>query len=87
MVKREQSTFERLNNENLHRKEWRKLHRRIFSDEPQLEILHRNAAGIDIGNGSHFVSVPPERDPEPVREFGWWTMVREKVAEWVKACG
>ena len=87
MAKREQSTFERLNNKNLNRKERRELHRRIFSDEPQLEILHPNAAGIDIGNESHFVSVPPERDPEPVRVFGWWTRVREKVAEWVKACG
>ena len=47
MAKREQSTFERLNNKNLNRKERRELHRRIFSDEPQLEILHPNAAGID----------------------------------------
>ena len=87
MAKREQSTFERLNNKNLNRKEPRELHRRIFSDEPQLEILHPNAAGIDIGNESHLVSVPPERDQEPVREFGCWTADLEKMAEWVKACG
>ena len=87
MAKREQSTFERLNNKNLNRKERRELHRRIFSDEPGLEILHPNAAGIDIGNESHFVSVAPERDPEPVREFGCWTADLEKMAEWVKACG
>jgi hypothetical protein len=26
-----------------------------------------------VGNESHFVAVPPDRDPQPVREFGCWT--------------
>ena len=64
MAKREQSTYERLNKKHLNRKERRELQRRLFSDDPGLEILHPNAAGIDIGNESHFVSVPPERDPD-----------------------
>lgn len=87
MAKREQSTFERLRGKNLNRKEWRDLHRRLFSDDPGLEILHPDAAGIDIGNESHFVSVLPERDPEPVREFGSWTMDLERMAVWMKSCG
>ena len=33
-----------------------------------LEIVHPNAAGIDIGNAAHYVSVPPDRDPQPVRD-------------------
>ena len=28
-----------------------------------LEVVHLNAAGIDIGNESHYVAVPPGRDP------------------------
>ena len=87
MAKREQSTFERLKGKNLNRKERRELQRRLFSDDPGLEILHPDAAGIDIGNESHFVSVLPERDPEPVREFGSWTMDLERMAVWMKSCG
>jgi hypothetical protein len=35
-----------------------------------LQVVHPNAAGIDIGNQSHYVAVPPDRDPTPVRQFG-----------------
>ena len=87
MAKQEQSTFERLRGKNLNRKERRDLQRRLFSDDPGLEILHPDAAGIDIGSESHFVSVPPERDPEPVREFGSWTADLEGMAVWLKSCG
>jgi hypothetical protein len=87
MVKRAQSVFERLNDPNLNRKKRRELNRQIFSDDPGLDILHPDAAGIDIGNESHFVSVPPERDPKPVREFGSWTSSLETMAEWLKSCG
>ena len=39
---------------------------------PALRHVHRNAAGIDVGAGSHHVAIPPRRDPEgrDVREFG-----------------
>ena len=87
MAKREQSTFERLRGKNLNRKERLELQRRLFSDDPGLEILHPDSGGIDIGNESHFVSVPPERDPEPVREFGSWTADLEGMAVWLKSCG
>jgi hypothetical protein len=34
-----------------------------------LQHLNLNAAGIDIGATAHFVAVPPDRDPQPVRQF------------------
>ena len=87
MATRQQSTFERLNDKDLNRKQRRELQRRLHADDPGLEILHLNAAGIDIGNASHFAAVPPDRDSEPVREFGSWTADLEKMAEWLKSCG
>jgi hypothetical protein len=41
----------------------------------RMEIANPNAAGIDVGSASHFVSVPPDRDDEPVREFKSFTEV------------
>ncbi len=35
-----------------------------------LRVVHPDAAGIDIGSQKHYVAVPPDRDPEPVRCFG-----------------
>ena len=40
-------------------------------DWKALEIVHPEAAGIDIGGSEHWVAVNPERDAEPVRCFGW----------------
>jgi hypothetical protein len=42
-----------------------------------LEILHPDAAGIDVGGSEHWVAVSPDRDPEPVSDvspptFGRW---------------
>lgn len=55
----------------------------------ELEIcaIHPNAAGIDIGAESHWVSVPPERDSESVREFGCFTGELHAMADWLKQCG
>src|SRR6202162_55892 len=52
-----------------------------------LTITHPNAAGIDIGSGSHFVAVPPDRDDEPVREFPSFTADLNVLADWLQACG
>ena len=49
-------------------------------------IIHRDAAGSDVGNESHFVSVPPDRNPQPIREFGSWTAALEEMARWLKDC-
>ena len=34
-----------------------------------LQAVHLNAAGIDIGSAEHYVAVPADRDPQPVRRF------------------
>ncbi|MBV8550810.1 MAG: hypothetical protein JOY54_05885 [Acidobacteriaceae bacterium] len=56
--RKEQSTFERLSSGKLNRKQRKELIRRIEAEDPGLEIVYRNAAGIDVGNESHMVSVP-----------------------------
>jgi transposase len=52
-----------------------------------LAQLQPNAAGIDVGAASHFVAVPPDRDPEPIREFGAFTADLQRLADWLQACG
>ena len=42
-------------------------------DWKALEIVHPDAAGIDIGGDEHWVAINPDRDPEPVRSFGCFT--------------
>jgi hypothetical protein len=69
------------------RKERRELEHRLNSADPGLEIIHPHAAGIDVGNESHYVAVPPGRDARPVREFGSWTAALEEMAQWLKSCG
>jgi transposase len=87
MAKRKKSTFERLSSGLLNRKQRRELGRRLVSDDPGLSIIHPNAGGIDVGNESHFVAVPGDRDPQPVQEFGCWTADLKRMAEWLQACG
>jgi transposase len=53
----------------------------------RLEVTNPNAAGVDIGCASHYVSVPAERDDEPVREFKSFTVDIHKMADWLTACG
>jgi hypothetical protein len=48
--------------------------------------VHSNAGGIDVGNESHWVAVPPDRDLHPVPEFGCWTADWKRMAAWLKAC-
>jgi len=52
-----------------------------------LEVVHANAAGIDIGNAAHYVAVPPDRDAEPVRTFECFTEDLHKMADWLAQCG
>lgn len=53
----------------------------------ELKIVNPNAAGIDAGSESHWVSVPEDRDSEPVRAFGTFTADLHALAEWLIACG
>jgi transposase len=52
-----------------------------------LEVAHPNAAGIDIGSGSHFVAVRADLHEESVREFGSFTEDLEAIAVWLRECG
>jgi transposase len=81
MGKQKMSTFERLN-----RQQRRKLRRQLALPDPGLTIVHPNAGGVDVGNESHFVAVPPGRDPQPVQEFGCWTADLVRMAQWLQAC-
>jgi hypothetical protein len=58
MAKRTQSTFERINLERMNRRQRRELGRRLEKNDPGFEVVHPHAAGIDVGNQSHFVAVP-----------------------------
>jgi len=61
MAKRKMSTFERLESARLNRKQRRELERRVAAADPGLTVVHGNAGGIDVGNESHYVAVPPDR--------------------------
>jgi len=54
---------------------------------PQLAAVTLHAAGIDIGAAEHWVAVPSDCDPQPVRRFGACTADLEAIAEWLRACG
>jgi transposase len=66
------------------RKEWG---RRLRSDDPGLEVVHAQAAGIDVGNSAHYVAVRPDRDPDPVQRFECFTADLYRLADWLKSCG
>jgi hypothetical protein len=72
-AKPKQSTFERWRYGQMNRQPRRNLARRLASNDPGLTMVHSNAGGTDVGNESHFVAVPPDRDPHPAPEFGCWT--------------
>ena len=61
--------------------------RRIQSENLSLEVVHPDAAGLDIGNESHYVAVPPDRDSQPVRHFRCTTAELRTMADWLKQCG
>ena len=71
----------------MNRKQRRETMRKIQSEDISLEVVHPDAAGIDIGNESHYVAVPPSRDSQPVRRFGCTTAELKAMADWLKQCG
>src|SRR5215469_2739901 len=70
----------------MNRKKRREMMRKIQSNDLSLEVIHPDAAGIDIGNESHYVSVPPNRDGQPVREIGGTTAELKAMAALLKQC-
>jgi len=71
----------------MNRKQRRETMRKVQSKDLSLEVVHPDAAGIDIGNESHYVAVPPDRDSQPVRRFGCTTAELREMADWLKQCG
>ena len=51
-----------------------------------LEHLNPHAAGIDCGSAEHFVAVPADRDPTPIRSFPTFTSDLQRLADWLTAC-
>jgi transposase len=86
MAKRKMSTFERLQSGKMNRTQRKELQQRLNAADPGLEVVHPDAAGIDVGNESHFVAVPAGREAHPVQEFGSWTDDLHRMAEWLKTC-
>ena len=70
----------------MNRKQRRETMRQIQSEDLSLEVIHPDAAGIDIGNETHYVAVPPSRDSQPVRHFGCTTAELKVMAAWLKQC-
>ena len=69
------------------RKERKAWARRLKSEDPGLEVVHPHAAGIDVGNGLHYVAVRPDRDRQPVRRFECFTADLHSLADWLQSCG
>jgi transposase len=51
-----------------------------------LERITPHAAGIDCGSEMHYVAVPADRDPAPVRAFKTFTAELHRLADWLTAC-
>src|SRR6267154_128628 len=70
----------------MNRQQRRDMMRKIQSEDLSLEVVHPDAAGIDIGNESHYVAVPPNRDSQAVRRFGCTTVELKAMTHWLKQC-
>jgi transposase len=73
--------------QKMNQKQKNRLFRQVYVEDPGLDVIHPNAAGIDVGNASHFVAVSPKRDAQPVREFGCFTEDLRRLAQWLVGCG
>jgi transposase len=73
--------------QQMNQKQKKALIRRVQTDDPGLEVVHPNAAGIDVGNGSHYVAIAPSRDSESVREFPCFTPDLKRLAQWLVSRG
>ena len=71
----------------MNRKQRRETMRKIQNEDLSLEVVHPDAAGIDIGNESHYVAVPPGRDSLQVRRYGCTTDELKAMAAWLKLLG
>jgi transposase len=62
-------------------KQNRSVRKRV--DWKVLEIVHPDAAGIDVGGSEHWVAISPDRDSDPVRRFGCFTADLREMGRWL----
>jgi transposase len=60
--------------------------RRPSSPPDALPVTHANAAAVDVHAETHWVAVPSDRDPQPVRSFGTCTVDLQALADWLQTC-
>ena len=53
----------------------------------KLEVMHPDAAGIDVGGSVHYVAVRNDAAEQSVRHFGVYTRDLHELADWLQACG
>jgi hypothetical protein len=61
--------------------------RQLWSSNPGLDVVHRNAAGVDVGHEEHYVAIAPTQDELPVQRFGCFTAELIRMAVWLKGRG
>ena len=52
----------------------------------QPNVMHPDAAGLDLGSTEVYAAVSPERDPDPIRNFPTFTADLHALADWLKQC-
>lgn len=68
------------------RKSRRAKGQKVFPLSGDLKLIEPDAAAVDVGSRSHWVAVNPERDPNPVREFGTFSADLMSLADWFAHC-
>ncbi len=51
-----------------------------------LNVVHPNAAGLDLSSAEIWACVPADRDPTPVRAFGTFTPDLQALVKWLLQC-
>jgi transposase len=74
-------------NKKLSRQQRKDFVRRLWCSNPGLDVVHRNAAGIDVGSEEHYVAIAPSQDEEPVQCFGCFTAELIRMAKWLQQRG
>ena len=68
------------------RKERKQWAQRLQSDDPGLEVVHPDAAGIDVGSSSRYVAVRPDCDQQAVGRFECFTADLYRLADGLQSC-
>ena len=64
----------------------RRRHRRTGRRTAQPEIVHPEAAGLDVGATAIYVAVRADRGSPAIRNFPTFTIDLHALADWLKEC-